>query len=132
MSESSLSPSQRRPSVTDSPWFWVVVFAAAGLVAIWIISGQYAKRQRRLEMQYQAAQEIARRQVMGEAKARPQGLEGEAPPPATGELIIPLWPLVVVFTLVLAGAATMLWREARGLPGDPRGPGASSSGGGAS
>ena len=94
-----------------------MVFSAAGVVALVVIWPQYAKRQRRLEMQFQAQQEIARRQVAGEAKARGAGQEGDAPPPAAGELIIPIWPLVLAAAAVAVFSAAMYFRGTRPPPG---------------
>jgi hypothetical protein len=111
MSEPSDALRPKRPAVTDSPWFWVLLFSLAGLAALLLISSQYAKRQRRLEMQYQARQEMTRRQVTGEPKARASGEEGDAAPPAPGELIIPLWPVAVALVVVAAVAARMLVRS---------------------
>ena len=115
MSDSSHQSDAKRPAINDSPWFWVLLFALAGLVALLIISSQYARRQRRLEMQYQAREEMTRRQVVGEPKARERGDEGDAPPPALGELIIPLWPVGAALLAVAAFSAHMLARSRRGI-----------------
>lgn len=104
--------SSAKSTLTDSPWFWVMVFCAAGVLFLLAIWPQYAARQRRLEMQYLAREEIVRRQAAGEA-ARLPGEEGDAPPPAAGELIIPIWPLLVPLTVLAAVSATLLWRQAR-------------------
>ncbi len=104
-------PPNRKPPLADSPWFWVMIFCAAGTMFLLAAWPQYAKRQRRLEMQYHARQEIARRQVEGTAPAREPGQEGSAPPPVAGDLIISLWPLVALFAALFAISATMLWRN---------------------
>jgi hypothetical protein len=114
-----------RPAITDSPWFWAMAFCAASLVFLLVISPRYAARQRRLEMQYQAHQERYRRQVEGEPAAQGEGQEGTAAPPAPGELIIPLWPLLGLFAVLLAFTGAMLRRERRALLGPG---GASASG----
>ena len=106
----SASPSPARPPVTDSPWFWVAVFCAAGVMFLLAIWPQYAARQRRLEMQFRARQEILERQAAGETAARAPGDEGDAAPPPAGQLLIPLWPLVLVVATLCALAATLLWR----------------------
>ena len=105
-----MSPASR-PPLTDSPWFWVTLFCAAGMMFLLAIWPQYAARQRRLEMQYRARQEIVRRQAAGESAAREPGQEGDARPPA--ELIIPIWPLWLLLAALLAVSATLLWRSRR-------------------
>ena len=114
MSDPVLQPAPR-PALTDSPWFWATTFSAAGMVFLLVIWPQYAQRQRRLEMQYYARREIERRQVEGAAPARPPGDEGAAAPPVTGELVIALWPLGLLFAALLAISAIMFWRERRAL-----------------
>jgi hypothetical protein len=104
-----------KPSLTDSPWFWAMVFSAMGVVLLLAISPKYARRQGRLELQYQARQEIARRQVEGTAATRESGAEGSAAPPAPGELIIRLGPLVLLFAVLFAIAAGMLYRARRAI-----------------
>jgi hypothetical protein len=90
-----------------------MLFSAGAVVVLLVMSPRYGPRQRRLEMQYQARQEILRRQAAGESAAREPGQEGDAPPPAAGELIIPLWPLAVLFAILLAVSAALLWRSQR-------------------
>ncbi len=111
MSEPQHKPRVQRRAWAESPWFWVMIFSAAGVLLLLAFSAKYAARQRRLEMQYYARQEITRRQVEG--TAQPAGAEGEAKPPLPGELIIPIWPLVSLFTAGGAIAAAMAWRATR-------------------
>lgn len=100
-----------RPPLTDSPWFWGMLFSCAALVALTLVTPKYAPRQRKLEMQYYAREEIVRRQAEGVAEARQPGLEGEAPPPTTDELIIPLWPLFGVAAAGLVVSSYFLWQS---------------------
>jgi len=51
---------QRRP-VTDSPWFWLVLFLVAALGAIIVVSPKHAHRQARLERMNETRDQIARR-----------------------------------------------------------------------
>lgn len=104
------STSPPRTPITDSLWFWLALFSVGGIVAVLLIEQQYRPRQRRLEMQYRAREEILRRQAAGEAAARAVGEEGDAPPPTEQELIIPLWPLVGACLLVFALSVYMIWR----------------------
>jgi hypothetical protein len=122
MSE-SVRPSTAKPSITDSPWFWVMLFCAFGVVFLLAIWPQYRARQRRLEMQFMAREEIVRRQAAGESSARAAGEEGDARPPTPGELIIPLWPLVLLLAALVAFSATMLWRSRRRVVHSAGGPG---------
>lgn len=117
MSDSSPPPTPPAP-ITDSPWFWVLVFSAAGTVALAVIFPRYQARQRKLEMQYLAREEILRRNAEGEPVARAPGQEGDAAPPATGELIIPIWPLSLLCGAVFALSWYMLLRSRRALSGD--------------
>ncbi len=119
MSQPSHESRGPRPAWTDSHWFWLMAFCAIGALALLVISPRYAARQRRLEMQFQARREIERRQVEGTSGPRERGDEGEAPPPAAGELIISLWPLVALFVVLGAVSAVMWWRTIyRGPPLD--------------
>lgn len=112
-SPSPISSPQRRPAITDSPWFWMMLFCGGGAVLLAGFSSKYAQRQGRLEMQYQARQETLRRHVEGERPVREPGQEGSAPPPEPGELLIPLRPLLALFGVLFAVAGAILWRAHR-------------------
>jgi hypothetical protein len=91
--------------LTDSPWFWVLVFSLMGLGALVAISGKYGQRQSRLERQYQA-----RERVREDSMSDPARREYSSPE----RTLVPLWPLAVVLIAVAVGAAVMLDRERRG------------------
>lgn len=95
-------PPSSKPPITDSPWFWVLLFSVVGLLAVAAISGQYSKRQARLERQYQARERVAEGTV-GDTDQREY-----ATPERT---LIPLWPLAVVLVGVAIASAVMLGRE---------------------
>jgi hypothetical protein len=101
LSNSSCAMSDKAP-ITDSPWFWVLLFSLMGIVALVAISGQYGKRQARLEKQYQA-----RERVVENAVADPNRREYSSPQ-AT---LIPIWPLAAGLGAVVVFAAVMLSRE---------------------
>lgn len=123
----SSSPPTARPPITDSPWFWLLLFSAAGIACLMLIAPKYWPRQRRLEMQYLAREEILRRQAEGEPLAREAGQEGDAAPPTTSDVIIPLWPLTGACVFVLLLSTGMLWRSRRLLPAaEPDSPGGTS------
>lgn len=110
MSELSHSANSKPPAITDSPWFWVMLFSTASLVALALIAPKYSMRQRQLEMQYQAREETLRRNVESDHPA------DDAPtiaPPAPGDLIIPLGPLFGVCAVLLLVSMVLLKRDAR-------------------
>jgi len=96
-----MSTEQQSP-IADSPWFWVLLFSLMGIMAVAAISGQYGKRQARLERQYQARERI-RDEAVGDP-ARPDYSTAE-------KTLIPLWPLAVVLGGVAVLATVMLGRE---------------------
>lgn len=108
-----------RPPITDSPWFWVMLFALMALGAIVAIGGKYGRRQAGIERQFQARQRIVEQQVAGNSPAaasRTTAQEHGSPPrdfSQPGETLVPLWPLAAVLVLVALFAAGMLWRSRR-------------------
>src|SRR3954465_7812428 len=46
-------------SVTDSPWFWVYLFATAALIALALIGPKFAARQAQIEREFQGRQRVA-------------------------------------------------------------------------
>jgi hypothetical protein len=108
-----------RPPITDSPWFWVLMFSLMGILALATISGQYGKRQARLERQYQARERVA--------TAGPEGAAHTSPRPyaTADDTLIPLWPMAVVLGGVAVLATGML---VRGRLRGGRPPGSLSSG----
>jgi hypothetical protein len=99
-------PASTKPPITDSPWFWVILFSMVGLIALFTISGQYGKRQARLERQYQA-----RERVMDDAVEDPTRREYATP----GMTLVPIWPLAVILVATAGVAAAMLRREQQRL-----------------
>ena len=45
---------QRRVPLGESPWYWLALFCALGLAALWAASQKFGVRQAQLERQYQA------------------------------------------------------------------------------
>lgn len=95
--------SAERP-ITDSPWFWVLLFSVMGVVALGAISGQYGKRQVRLERQYQARERLA-----DDAVGDPERGDYSEP----GDTLVPIWPLAIVLAGVAIIATVMLIRDRR-------------------
>jgi hypothetical protein len=106
--------SERLP-ITDSPWYWVLLFSVVSLGAIAAIQVKYGRRQANLERQYQA-----RERVQDDATADPTRREYSTP----DATLIPLWPLAVLLGGVAMLAAGMLARgrvgRGRGRPGSLR------------
>jgi hypothetical protein len=98
-----------KPPVTDSPWFWVLMFSLIGIAAIVAIGGQYGKRQARLERQYQARERIAENAVGDKERQEYSSAD---------DTLIPLWPLAIGLGAVAVGAGGMLWRERNSLKGE--------------
>jgi hypothetical protein len=104
--------------LTDSPWFWVLLFSlfALGALAVMVFSGWYGKRQTRLERQYQARYRVAE-QITTEnnppASERIDDLEARRPFASPGNNLIKTWPLAVLLGIVAAVATAMLYRTIR-------------------
>jgi hypothetical protein len=97
-------PASTKPPITDSPWFWVILFSMVGLIALFTISGQYGKRQARLERQYQA-----RERVMDDAVGDPTRREY-----STAETtLVPIWPLAAILVVASIVASALLRRDLR-------------------
>jgi hypothetical protein len=99
--------------VTDSPWFWGLVFGLMSLVGMGLIAPKFALRQRQIEGRFlgreQAAIERARRaaglpavDLADEARDR----EVVAP-----RRIVPLWTLATAAGIATMASAEMLRRE---------------------
>ncbi len=104
--------------VTDSPWFWILAFSLAGLLALAVIGGKYSRRQTNIERNYQARERVAQR-VTAEAQAannsgaasRTDDSEARREYASPGNRLVPIWPLAVLLTLVSIAAAGMLYRQ---------------------
>ncbi len=99
--------SREQPPVTDSPWFWGLLFSVVALIALGAISGQYGKRQARLERQYQARERIQNDQL-GDAAAGDSARRDYSSPEKT---LIPIWPLAALLGSAILFSAVMLSRE---------------------
>jgi len=99
----SSSPSPQPGRLQDSPWFWLALFSATGLAALLLMGPKYAQRQRIIEYKYRADQ----------ARGRQPAPEQPASPVPTDELLIPLWPLVVLSAVVFAASLAALARARR-------------------
>jgi hypothetical protein len=110
-------PAAERPSLTDSPWFWVYLFGAAALVALFLASNKFGTRQSQIEREYQARTRATQR------------LNGQEPsielstPERTLVTLQPLWYVVAVVTVV---GWLLYWRARRAAAPLPHSSAASS------
>src|SRR5688572_19157293 len=93
-----------RPPVTDSPWFWVLIFSLMALGALVAIGGKYGRRQSAIERQYQARERIAQQRAAANNSADAERNEVQESPPrdfaSPGDTLIPLWPLAALLIVI--------------------------------
>jgi hypothetical protein len=111
---------EERPPVTDSLWYWVLVFSLMALAALVAIGPKYGRRQAGLELKYQARERIAAEQAAGNNSA-PDGRSDEiadrrelARPEDT---LVPLWPLAAILAVVALVSWVMLLKRGRAMTG---------------
>jgi hypothetical protein len=109
-----------RTPITDSPWFWVMIFSLMALGALMAIGGKYGRRQSTIERQYQARERIAHQQAASNNSASAERNTVQESLPrgyaSPGDPLIPLWPLAALLVAVALIALVMLCRG-RGRPG---------------
>lgn len=102
--------------ITDSPWFWVMLFSLMSIGALLAIGGKYGHRQAGLERQYQARERVMEGQESA-AETNPR------PYATADDTLIPLWPLAVALGALSALSVVMLVRSrGRGRPGSQGSP----------
>ena len=90
-----------RPALTDSPWFWAYIFAAAALIALAVAAPKYSSRQTQLERRFLARQEGG--QTI-------KGADGQSiAPPTEDNLILRLGPLFIICGSLLVVAWSRFW-----------------------
>jgi hypothetical protein len=99
--------------VTDSPWFWGLVFGLMSLVGMGLIAPKFTLRQRQIEGRFlgreQAAIERSRRAAgMPAIDLAEEARDREIVAPRR---IVPLWTLATAAGLASLAAAAMLRRE---------------------
>jgi hypothetical protein len=97
-----MSHSSARKSVIDSPWYWLYLFCAAGLVALVIMGPKYTSRQIQIEQKAQARQRAARH-VSGQQPNTPLSTEKT--------MVIRLWPLYSVLGILMLVATLNLYKS---------------------
>lgn len=98
-----------RPPITDSPWFWVYLYAVAGLIALALMQPRFGSRQAEIERHYQGRQRAAEKKL---------GQEPKTPLSTREDTIITLRPLYLILAGIFAVAWCILWwRHFRRRPG---------------
>ena len=105
-SDDILAHSKPNP-LTESIWFWIVCFSAAGLLALTAIGPKYAQRQAQIERQYQARGQVHR----DVAEGRPLGEMADRDImrySTADDTLISLRPLQIALVVVILIAAAAL------------------------
>ena len=97
-----------RRALTDSPWFWLLLFSLFALVMLHVIGGKYSLRQSQLERQHQGRQ-FAHQAATDGGDASRRVLVYSSPE----ELNIPLRPLRIVSIALIAVSTVMFVRGRR-------------------
>lgn len=104
------------PKLTDSPWFWLMLFSVVATILVMLIAPKYAVRMARKERMTNANAVIA---VAREAGVEAKEVEQTSPP------VIPYaeedyqrspqlnWIFVILATLMIVGAAGMHYSRYR-------------------
>ena len=100
------------PSFTDSPWFWVCLFSAGGVVALVLGAGRISIRQAQIEREYRA------RQLSGAAVLAD---DVKQPLPQASRTRITIWPLLIALSGIVVIAWSILWWQRQKVR-DPSGP----------
>lgn len=104
MNESPTAPPIGR--LSDTPWFWVYVFATAALAALLLIGPKYQQRQPQLERQYRAR--VASRQTT----EVPGAIAATQSPANPFIRLSPLTSLLAVVAVSFGGyLAVQLWHR---------------------
>ena len=99
--------------LSDSPWFWGLLFSVMSLIALGLISPKFDRRQRQVESRFLGRQEAAIERSRRSAGLPPQDLADGAREQefVAAKRIIPLWTLVLTAGITATGSAVMLQRE---------------------
>ena len=93
-----------RTSPTDSPWFWIGLFAWAAILGLIAIGPKYAARQQGLERRQEGRETGWRNRVADRASSEGASADGAADEPAPALARRMLLPLFAVLGLVLIAA----------------------------
>ena len=92
--------------ITDSPWFWLLLFCGVALIGLQAMSHKYGRRQAQIERQSQG-----RQWAQLDAAEHEQGSQVDFSTP--DDTVITLWPLRVVLLTIGLAALVLLVRERR-------------------
>jgi hypothetical protein len=86
--------------LTDSPWFWLIVFTCGGLAALILTLPKYSWRQPQIERQYQA------REISGMSVSPADGRQALSQP---GNPMLTLQPLFQFLVITLVVYTILFW-----------------------
>jgi len=99
----SIPSGPRRPPITDSPWFWVYLFATVALCGLFVYQGKYTRRQTQVEQKAQGRIRAAELKASGKTATQVSSREN---------LVITLKPLMVIMAVVLLIAwPVLIWQH---------------------
>jgi hypothetical protein len=101
--------------LTDSPWFWALVFSLMALVGLGLIAPKFEVRQRQVEGRFLGRQQAAIERERRAAGLPPVDLAAEARDReiAAPGRIVPLWTLAAAAAAAAIASGIMLARERR-------------------
>lgn len=93
----------RPPPLTDSPWFWLLLFGSMALIMLAIIEPKFARRQERLERMHQSRQ-------LGRPSERGRDKQFDRPhvPAWQPTHRVSLRPLMLFLSALLAGGIIVM------------------------
>lgn len=111
-----MHPTEGEPDgsrITDSPWFWGLLFATTAFIGSGLIAGKFDRRQRQIEGRFLGRQEAARERSRRAAGLPPVDLAAEAleREVVAPDRIVPLWTLTTSAALAALGCGGMLTRD---------------------
>lgn len=89
-----------RPPITDSPWFWLYVFATAGVLSLLLIGPKFGARQSQLDRQFEGRRHITQ---------LPADTPGKRPYSSAVARELSLRPLYAMLTVAVLGGWVLLW-----------------------
>jgi hypothetical protein len=104
-------PSSSRWVLTDSPWFWTLLFTLCGTFAVLAMGDKYGRRQSTIERKYQARQRLQQEKGL---TTQAEGTSDGGSPQAFSQsdsTLIPLWPLAAITLSLSLFSGFMLVRQ---------------------